>query len=210
MYPSNSPAVKIPKIITILTRRKLDKKQICIDSHMETFLSNTMQRIIKGMLCPFLKISTNWKSWKMDETNQLHETIKGRETTVRSDSDHWRRLDWGSFWSHCSIDQFHMLLLTTSAETEGIFCNEAWRRVCQRTMTVLTAEKWLLVFRNHKHWGKRQQTLTSFISFRTCYTSELYSNKGGWDNDIMCTGNIWSTEKRYESQKQSGLVLSDG
>ncbi len=92
----------------------------------------------------------------MDETNQLHETIKGSETSGRSDSNHWKRLDWGSFWLHCSIDQFHRLLLTTSEETWGIFCNEAWRRVCQRTMTVLTAEKWLLVFRNHKHWGKRQ------------------------------------------------------
>lgn len=97
----------------------------------------------------------------MDETNELYETIKGRETSGRCDCHHWKRLDGASMfnWPVSQAASHH------KCRDTGIFCNEAWRRVCQGTMTVLTVEKWLLVFRNHKHWGRRQH--------KTCLLSSL-------------------------------------
>jgi len=57
----------------------------------------------------------------MDETNELHKTMKGIETSWRSDSDHWDQNKAPSRRFQCSIDQFHRMLLTTSEEDAGLF-----------------------------------------------------------------------------------------
>lgn len=152
----------------------------------------------------------------MDETNELHKTIKGRETSRRSDCDHWKRLDGALFWSQCSTDQFSQAASNHKRRHRNTWLWSLKTRL-PRDNDYADCGEMTSSFQKPQRLRQAStkkpapfhlfQDLLREWTFFWYKGAEIRNNTKGFLMISCVQKTFWSTKKRCECRKPRGLVL---